>query len=73
MNDSYPLSPEVGILCLLLTGICPVHGIVLLKLHSLHLLLDGVHGDQEGVTCKKDKKQSENLDKKCQKSASQKS
>ena len=40
---THPLGSEVGILCLLLTGISPVHGIVLLKLHGLHLLLDGVH------------------------------
>ena len=43
MNRTHPLGSKVGILCLLLTGISPVHGIVLLKLHGLHLLLDGVH------------------------------
>ena len=41
---AYPLRPEVGVLGLLLAGVGPVHGIVLLKLHRLHLLLDGVHG-----------------------------
>merc|ERR1712213_299281 len=37
------LSTDIGILCLLFTGIGPVHGIVLLKLHSLHFLFDGLH------------------------------
>merc|ERR1719378_355853 len=37
------LGPEVGVLGLLLAGVGPVHGIVLLKLHGLHLLLDGIH------------------------------
>merc|ERR1712032_98592 len=35
---------DLGVLCSLLTDIGPVHGIVLLHLHGLHLLLDGVHG-----------------------------
>ena len=45
IDEAYPLGPEVGVLGLLLAGVGPVHGIVLLKLHGLHLLLDGVHGD----------------------------
>lgn len=45
MAVTYPLGAEVGVLCLLFAGIGPVHGIVLLKLHSLHLLLDRVHGE----------------------------
>ena len=40
---THPFGAEVGILSLLFTGISPVHGIVLFKLHSLHLLFDGVH------------------------------
>merc|ERR1711971_685637 len=36
--------PHLGILGGLLTDIRPVHGIVLLHLHGLHLLLDGIHG-----------------------------
>merc|ERR1712029_394810 len=35
---------DLGILGSLFTGIRPVHGIVLLHLHGLHLLLDGIHG-----------------------------
>merc|ERR1712226_1136010 len=35
--------PDFSILGCLLTGIGPVHGVVLLHLHGLHLLLDGVH------------------------------
>ena len=46
--DTHPLCSEIGILCLLFTGISSVHGIVLLKLHGLHLLLDGVHCDVVG-------------------------
>ena len=51
MNRTHPLGSKVGILCLLLTGISPVHGIVLLKLHGLHLLLDGVHCCSVEVRC----------------------
>ena len=40
---SHPLCPEVGVLGLLLAGVGAVHGVVLLQLHRLHLLLDGVH------------------------------
>merc|ERR1712027_146219 len=36
--------PDLGVLGGLLTDIGPVHGIVLLHLHGLHLLLDGIHG-----------------------------
>ncbi len=43
--SSHPLGPEVGVLGLLLAGVRPVHGIVLLQLHGLHLLLDRVHGE----------------------------
>ena len=35
--------PDLGLLGLLLAHIGPVHGVVLLHLHGLHLLLDGVH------------------------------
>ena len=42
---AYPFSSEVGIFCLLFAGISPVHGIILLKLHSLHLLFNGIHAD----------------------------
>merc|ERR1712013_883913 len=38
-----PFCSEVSILGLLLAGVGPVHGVVLLELHGLHLLLDGVH------------------------------
>merc|ERR1712013_437161 len=31
------------LLGLVLAGVGPVHGVVLLELHGLHLLLDGVH------------------------------
>ena len=41
--ETHPLGPEVGVLGLLLASVGPVHGVVLLKLHRLHLLLDGVH------------------------------
>jgi len=41
----YFFSSDVGILGLLFTSISPVHGIVFLKLHGLHLLLDGIHCD----------------------------
>jgi len=34
----------VGILGLVLAGVGLVDGVILLKLHRLHLLLDGVHG-----------------------------
>merc|ERR1719410_1550849 len=37
-------SSDLGILGSLFTGIRPVHGIILLHLHCLHLLLDGIHG-----------------------------
>ena len=43
INTTYPLCSEVSILGLLLAGVGPVHGVVLLELHGLHLLLDGVH------------------------------
>merc|ERR1719348_837722 len=37
------VSPHLGPLAGLLAGVTPVTGIVLLHLHGLHLLLDGVH------------------------------
>lgn len=43
MTCSHLLGAEVGVLGLLLAGVRPVHGVVLLELHGLHLLLDGVH------------------------------
>ena len=49
LTVTHPLGPEVCVLCLLLASIGAVHRIVLLKLHGLHLLLDGVHGDDEFV------------------------
>lgn len=45
----YLLRPVVGLLVLLFQGVGPVHSVVLLQLHRLHLLLDGVHGG--GVVC----------------------
>ena len=45
LTVTHPLGPEVCVLCLLLASIGAVHRIVLLKLHGLHLLLDGVHGE----------------------------
>ena len=42
-HETHPLGPEVGVLGLLLAGVGAVHGVVLLQLHRLHLLLDGVH------------------------------
>ena len=37
------LGPDLGVLGGLLAGVRPVHGVVLLHLHGLHLPLDGVH------------------------------
>ena len=58
---THPLSSEVGILGLLLTGISSVHGIVLFKLHGLHLLLDGVHCDVVGGAGERDKTETKSL------------
>ena len=40
---THPLSAKVGVFGLLFAGVRPIHGVVLLELHGLHLLLDGVH------------------------------
>merc|ERR1719382_1995742 len=40
---------DVGILCLLFAGISLVHGIVLVKLHGLHFLFDGLHVEWQSV------------------------
>ena len=40
----------LGILGRLLAGVWAVHGIVLLHLHGLHLLLDGVHAHQRAAS-----------------------
>ena len=41
--------PDLGVLGSLLTDIGPVHGIVFLHLHGLHLLLYCVHGRATGA------------------------
>jgi hypothetical protein len=43
-GNIYLLGPEVSIAGLLLTEEGAVHRVVLLQLHGLHLLLDGIHG-----------------------------
>merc|ERR1719491_20910 len=40
---------DVGILCLLFAGISLVHGIVLVKLHGLHFLFNGLHVEWQSV------------------------
>ncbi len=40
---TYPLHTPLGLSGFLLRGVSPVQGVVLLDLHRLHLLLDGVH------------------------------
>lgn len=43
-----PAGPAPRVLCRLLEHVGAVHGLVLLRLHGLHLPLDGVHGGGGG-------------------------
>ena len=52
LGGAYLLGPQVSVLGLLLEEVSAVHRVVLLQLHRLHLLLDGLHGcGCEGVGC----------------------
>ena len=52
LGGAYLLGAQVGVLGLLFEKVSAIHRVVLLQLHRLHLLLDGLHGGGcEGVGC----------------------